>query len=82
MFGVYVATVAVGWDGGVGAGGGGREADLAAEGVEGDADMWRELAPAIGEAPDVDGGVGEFVGEEAEAGNDGRPAPVGWLEVE
>src|SRR5882672_2383020 len=61
-----------------------RDADLAAERDNREADAGQELGPTADprNAGDPERGIGKVVRHEAEAGNAGGPAPVGGLELE
>src|SRR5689334_23665372 len=59
-----------------------RDAELAAERSQRDADARQELGASVGEARDAQRRVGKIVGEQSETRNAGRPSPVGRREVD
>src|SRR5581483_3768512 len=85
MLGIHVAAMPIWWNGRVGARSARCEADLSAERGKRNANARSKLSPSVCtpfKPPDLESWLGELVSQQAKAGNDCRPAPIGRLQIQ
>src|SRR5579875_1585406 len=85
MLGIHIAAMTIGWDSREGSGSAWCQTDLATERREGKTDTWSKLCPAISaplKMPDLERGLWKLIGQQAKAGDNSRPSPIGWLQIQ